>query len=87
MNNQSILSIVNNVEFNAEIMYAGVAQLGLEAVVDYEGPSLILEALLESNNPYVLCKQDLVGLARNLYTLHKGFFMKKAAETFTKECK
>jgi hypothetical protein len=87
MKNQSILSLVNAVEFNVESLYASVSQLGLETVVDYQAPYEILRVLLESNNPYVESKWDLTVLANNLYLLHKGFFMAKAVETFTKEYK
>ncbi len=86
MNNQSILSIVNGINYSAEGMYGSVVERGFEATVEYNTPLLLLLALQESDNPYVQSK-NLAQLADTLFLLHKGFFMAKAAEAFKKEYK
>jgi len=86
MKNQSILSIVKNVELSTTDMYTLVESYGLERAVEIQAKYSLYLAITESESDFVRSK-DVHSLVNVMYTLHKKQFTAQVIEAFKKEYK
>jgi hypothetical protein len=86
MKNQSLISVINAVSFNADTLYPLVEVYGLERGVEVHTKIELYYAILDSDDEFIKSK-DAVKLSAQLWNLHKPVYLAKAVVAFKKDYK